>query len=100
RRHFRTAGPYLATVAALLIFAPHLWWMTHHDFITLRYVFERSDSGEHTLASHLLNPPGFLFSQLGAVLPILVLAWPLTGRWKLRPLGPEQRLQRDFLLAV
>ena len=37
RRVWRTPGPYLTTIVSLLVFAPHLWWIVQHEFISLRY---------------------------------------------------------------
>ncbi|MEM7453431.1 MAG: glycosyltransferase family 39 protein [Planctomycetota bacterium] len=79
RKELRTAGPWLTFGTALLIFLPHLLWMIDNDFITIRYVLDRSgeapDSG--SLVRHLTSPLNFLLSQLPAVIPVLLVATPL-----------------------
>lgn len=79
RPSLKTVGPYLLTAMALLVFLPHLIWMMQNDFITIQYVFRRSggEDSEWTLLKHLVAPIGFLGSQLGAFVPMLVLAWPM-----------------------
>src|SRR5262249_5186576 len=43
----------------------------------------------------------FAFSQLWRLLPVFLILVPLTGwRWRLRPIAPRQRFDRDFLLAL
>ncbi len=100
RRVWRTPGPYLALALATLIFMPHLIWLVQHDFLTIKYLRERSAS-ESSLLHHLSHPVEFLLMQLLAVSAMLLLSVPLLGwRWKLRSLSGEQYFQRSFLLAV
>ena len=92
RRSLRTPGPYLMAAITLLIFLPHALWMVENDFITIRYVFNRSSDaaakattvGLSTWLNHLVSPASFIISQLGAVLPVVALLLPLIGAWKLK----------------
>ena len=79
RATLKTAGPYLLTIVAALVFLPHFWWMIDNDFITIRYAFNRSDdhAGDASALNHIVSPIKFLLSQLGAVVPMVVLAWPM-----------------------
>lgn len=82
RRALKTAGPWLMTAIAIGIFSPHFIWMIDNDFITVEYVLNRSsDAAAHSLVGdvlkHFTSPVSFLLSQVGAVLPVLLLAWPL-----------------------
>ncbi len=85
RKSLRTAGPWLMTGIACLIFLPHFLWMIDNDFITIRYIFNRSgDAAAHSAASgvaawmkHITSPISFLASQLAAVVPVVVLLTPL-----------------------
>lgn len=97
RRALKTAGPYVATAVALLLFAPHVWWMHAHDWVTVAYFFERSDSAAR-LVNHVLQPLSFLLRQAGAYGPLLLLLLPVIGRnWRFRPLAAEERFARNFL---
>ena len=88
RKTLRTAGPWLMTGIACLIFLPHFLWMVENDFITIRYIFNRSgDAAAHSAASgvaawmkHLTSPVSFIGSQLAAVIPVVVLLTPLLLR--------------------
>ena len=93
RRSLRTPGPYLMAGITLLMFLPHAIWMVDNDFITIRYVFNRSSDAAadattvsllKTWLSHLVAPVSFIMSQLGAVIPVFVLLLPLIGAWKLK----------------
>ena len=86
RSSLKTAGPYLLAAVAFLVFTPHLIWMFQNDFITIQYVFRRSgeqDAGGGIL-NHLIAPVSFIASQVGAVLPMLVLAWPMLREKRIR----------------
>ena len=85
------------TVLAGLLFLPHALWMAENDWITLRYITERSDGGLTGWWLHLVYPLGFLASQLGAVLPILFLAWPLVRGRPLRRRSGAEAETMDYL---
>ena len=84
----RTAGPWLMTGVACLIFLPHFLWMVENDFITIGYIFNRSsDAAADSVASgvaawmkHITSPVSFIMSQLFAVIPVAVLLWPLLSQ--------------------
>ena len=88
RPSLKTAGPYLLTATALLVFVPHFIWMVQNDFITISYVFQRGESGEggseSGMLKHLLAPLKFIGSQFGAFVPMLVLATPMLVHRKRR----------------
>ena len=79
RRALRTSGPWLTTAIAIGVFLPHSVWMINHDFISIRYVLDRSrDAALNSSAlNNLLEPLKFVGSQMGAVIPVLLLALPL-----------------------
>lgn len=80
RKHLRTIGPWITTAVALAIFAPHAVWMINNDFVTIQYVLQRSADASAQNSSwvrHLASPADFLFRQLPAVIPVLVLATPV-----------------------
>lgn len=82
RKSLRTVGPWLMAGIAGLIFLPHFLWMIDNDFITIRYVFDRSSdaaAGEAVAGwtRHVLSPVQFVLSQVGAFLPVVILLLPL-----------------------
>lgn len=87
RRHFKTAGPYVAVAVALVVMLPHLIWLVQHDFPPLRYVEFRS-ARSHGIFDHVLYPLTMAIDQLGFLLPLLLIALPLFVPPKLTQ-GPE-----------
>lgn len=86
RSKLKTAGPFLLVAVAFLVFLPHLMWMIDNDFVTIKYVFRRSDEKavDVSLMRHLIAPTKFVASQIGAFLPMMVLAWPMLSQRKIR----------------
>ncbi len=87
RSALKTAGPWLMTVIAIGIFLPHFIWMVENDFITITYVLNRSsDAAANSWVGDALkrftSPISFLLSQSAAVLPVLLLVWPLVKAGK------------------
>ncbi len=100
RRLWRTPGPYLAVLAGLAVFAPHLWWAAENGFPSVQYAMDRTGGGGLWFG-RIAYPLEFAGAQAIALLaPLLVLS-PLTGwRPRLRPRGCSERFNRDFLLAM
>jgi 4-amino-4-deoxy-L-arabinose transferase-like glycosyltransferase len=90
RKELRTPHPWIGAGFAALLVLPHLVWLFHHDWITLRFQL-----GE-VVASH--NPPGWwgpaaqLGAQLGVVTPIAFLAATL---WMGQAAARMMRRQAD-----
>jgi 4-amino-4-deoxy-L-arabinose transferase-like glycosyltransferase len=100
RRWWRLPGPYLMALAVLAVFGPHLGWAWRNDFPTLHYAAQRTASGGG-IVRHFTEPLGFAAAQLAVIAPLCVALAPLAGlRPRLRPIEPEERFRRDFLLAV
>ena len=78
RRHLKTSGPWAMVAIAALMFLPHAIWIVDNDFTTIRYVFNRSeDAGAaKSWLSHLTSPVMFVVTQLMAVIPMIIVAWP------------------------
>jgi 4-amino-4-deoxy-L-arabinose transferase-like glycosyltransferase len=95
RKCLATPGPYISIVIALGIIAPHLAWLANHDFITIKYIAERSadDSGIWT---HLTNPLLFIAGQSAILVPVVFILFPILGR---EP-NPVERSNRWFLHAA
>ena len=103
RKAFKTPGPYLMTAIALAIFSPHFIWMIDNDFITIQYVLQRSSEAAQqsmlgNVLKHVTSPISFLLSQIGAVLPVVLLAWPLIKGWRLSVDSAE--FDRRYLAIV
>jgi 4-amino-4-deoxy-L-arabinose transferase-like glycosyltransferase len=75
RKRLRTPGPWLAVMVALAIMAPHLIWLVQNDFLPLGYAEARAVEFKKA-SDYLSKPAGFLLSQLGFLLPSLLIAAP------------------------
>lgn len=83
-RYWRTAGPYLTTFVAFLLFLPHLIWSYNHGFPTVAYGIE-SVTQQVSLIKHVTRPIEWLFKQIILILPILIGLIPIVGfLWQLR----------------
>lgn len=91
-KSFFRPGLYLAILLTLLLILPHLIWLFHHDFLTVRYSFMRAATSTNWL-SHLRNPWHFGYSYLlGFVLPLMLFLVLLWGR----PLGEPIATRRTI----
>lgn len=79
RRALATSGPYLALAVALIIIAPNIVWLFHHDFSTLDYGEARA-APVRGWFDHLAHPAMFAGSQIFFALPSFFIAaalfWP------------------------
>ena len=79
RRTLATPGPWLALAVALLIAAPHVFWLFQTDFLPFAYVSHRA-APSHGWFDHLRHPAVFAASQVFFALPALFIAaalfWP------------------------
>lgn len=89
RMIWKTPKPYLALIIGLGVFSPHLYWMIQSHFISLVYLGERLDSFVPPQYfpgfSHLYFPGRFLFEQLCAALPAILLLLPVVNLKAERP---------------
>lgn len=72
RKQLKTFPPYAGLAALLIIMLPHIIWLFFHDFITVKYVFERANSQPHW-TNHFFYPAQFTWQQLQAFIPALIL---------------------------
>jgi len=77
RSCWRKPGPWLACLVGLVVFWPHLQWAAQHDWITLRYVQERS--ADSAAGERLSYPIDFTIDQLLPLLPVMITVFLL--RW-------------------
>ncbi|MFO0983004.1 MAG: glycosyltransferase family 39 protein [Planctomycetota bacterium] len=81
---------FLACIAALAaVAAPHLLWLARHDFITVRYLFERIDSfSAPWWQEHAGYAAKFLLNQLLTLAPAAILLATLFARASDSTLAP------------
>ncbi|HTM62919.1 MAG TPA: glycosyltransferase family 39 protein [Gammaproteobacteria bacterium] len=72
RSQLLTLPPYLALAVFIAIIAPHGYWLTQHDYVTVTYVFERADAVPSKF-NHLFFPAQFIWQQFEAFIPALIL---------------------------
>jgi Dolichyl-phosphate-mannose-protein mannosyltransferase len=79
RKLLPTPGPWLALATALLVMAPHLWWLVDNDFLPFAYASARA-APSRGLIDHLLHPIVFAIGQAVFLIPAFLiaamLAWP------------------------
>jgi len=98
RELLRTPGPWLALVVALVLWAPNLYWMATHQWITLRHT-------EHHFREQGLNPAGplrFLAEQAGVFTPLLfgLFLWVSLEMLRRRNWRAEPRLTYLWALSA
>lgn len=76
RPALRTPGPWLAVGTALLVAAPHLWWLVSNDFLPFVYAEARAKPAAGVFG-RVTAPLTFAAGQLAALLPALLIAAPL-----------------------
>ena len=79
RQAMTTAGPYVAAMVAFLVASPHLFWLVANDFLPFAYADARALHFRGPL-DYLIKPPKFLVSQLGFLVPSLLIAAPYLRR--------------------
>ena len=87
RKSFKSSGIYLAALLALVIIAPHFYWLYQNDFFSFSYLFSRTESAlagsNITLVQRFIFPAKFYLDQLVSLLPCfmiyLVLAFKTKG---------------------
>lgn len=93
-------GPYLALLVASLIFAPHVYWAINHRLPGVGWALEHTGT-DVPWTGHLWYPVEFSLAQLWALSPMIAVALPLAvfGRRR-RAVRPDERFERDFLIAM
>jgi 4-amino-4-deoxy-L-arabinose transferase-like glycosyltransferase len=86
RKALATPGPYVAAAVALAVTAPHLLWLVQNDFLPFGYAEARAVHFKGPL-DYLIKPPKFLLSQLGFLVPSLLIAAPYLRRDAKAPQG-------------
>jgi hypothetical protein len=79
RKVLATPGPYVAAAVALVVTTPHLLWLVQNDFLPFAYAEHRAIRF-HGVLDYLTKPPMFLVSQLGFLIPSLIIAAPYLRR--------------------
>jgi len=72
RSQFKKPGLYYGLLIFIGISLPHFIWLFFHDFVTIRYAFERV-SNDPNWYNHIAFPLKFGWSQLECFIPALLL---------------------------
>ena len=99
RKALRTPGPYLALIAALVVVAPHLWWLIANDFLPFAYASARAEALRDNL-DHLLRPLEFTAGQFFFLLPALAIAAPLLWRADRSPARAADAFDRRIVTLL
>ena len=72
RKHFNMTQLCIASITFLVIFSPHLYWLTQNDFMPFHYVNERFDEMKNT--NHLLDLVNYIGNILLAHLCLVLVS--------------------------
>jgi 4-amino-4-deoxy-L-arabinose transferase-like glycosyltransferase len=99
RLRLKEPGPYVATVVAMLVFAPVIVWNARHDWISFTFQLRHGLGGAG--GSPLKRELEFIGGQLGLVSPILfALCVVAIARSRRDPLVPIHRLLAIIPIVV
>jgi 4-amino-4-deoxy-L-arabinose transferase-like glycosyltransferase len=79
RKTLATPGPWIAIAVAFLVMSPHLVWLVQNDFLPFAYADARAVHFKGAL-DYLIKPSRFIMSQLGVLVPSLLIAAPYLRR--------------------
>ena len=77
RRLWRTAGPWISTAAAFLIFTPYIVWLVRSEFFASLAYAAGNAPRQAGWRGHVFAPLEFLSNQLPLVLPPLFCLLPI-----------------------
>lgn len=63
----------VSLITFLIVFLPHLIWLTENNFITIAYAFHRTGLEESSFINHLYYPLIFLAKQIGILVPFFIM---------------------------
>jgi len=81
RKALARSGPWLALLVAMIVMAPHVYWLVSNDFLPFADVETRA-APARGLLDHVVRPFAFVLAQLLYMLPCLLIAVPLLWRSK------------------
>jgi 4-amino-4-deoxy-L-arabinose transferase-like glycosyltransferase len=71
--YFTSKAPWITIAVGLVALAPHLWWLSQHDYAPFGYAM--TVHGEKTLAAAVKGALGYLGGSLAyAAIPIVIVA--------------------------
>jgi len=71
-RYFRSPAPWVTVIAGLALLAPHLYWLTQHDYAPFSYAM--TVHGEASFLANAKSAFGYLGGSLGYVAAPIVVA--------------------------
>lgn len=76
RRSLLTFGPWFAAAVALIVMAPHLYWLVQNDFLPFHYADSRAVAPSGMI-DHVTRPLEFVIGQAVFLIPSVIIAPPL-----------------------
>lgn len=94
---FTSPAPYVAAIVYLLALSPHVLWLVHNDFSTLRWATGFVSEASHR--AHVLTYLGQHFALLAFCLIVPAIAlWP--WRWRSAPSGVPFPGERSLVWTI
>ena len=89
RQQFNWQLLVFASIGFLLVFGPHLWWLTQHDFMPFHYVSERFNELDQS-SSNLASLADYLGNAFLAHLFLWIAAIYCCVKWRVSDLHMSQ----------
>jgi len=65
--------PVVSLIVFTILIAPHLFWLTQNNFVSIFYAIQRTGIEELNIYYHIINPFIFLFKQLIIITPFMLI---------------------------
>jgi 4-amino-4-deoxy-L-arabinose transferase-like glycosyltransferase len=73
----------ISLVSFFIVLLPHLIWLVENDYITIKYIFARTDLESSTFKDHIFYPLIFLSKQIGILMPFFIMIFFIVKKFKI-----------------
>jgi len=88
----------VSLISFFIVLLPHFIWLIDNDYITIKYVFARTDLEGSTFKDHIFYPLIFLSKQIGILLPFFIMVFFIIKKLKVKINFNDKKLL--FLISL
>jgi hypothetical protein len=88
----------ISLITFLIVFLPHLIWLTENNFMTINYALHRTGLDESIFLNHLYYPIIFLAKQIGILVPFFIMLLFIISKFKYKINLKDKKL--TFLIII
>jgi len=88
----------IAHISFFIVLFPHFIWLVENDYITIKYIFARTDLEGSTFIDHIFNPLIFLSKQIGILVPFFIMIFFIVKKLKININFNDKKLL--FLISL